>query len=126
MYHAAVLGLENTLKEKRHRASENVSSTARIPLPFAVQTHIKSKSNLSFRASGTKAVYVELKAMTENYSVANFATVMSGIFLFVSVHDEQTSSENYANTCARGPPTKNSTYYRIGCRLLRTTNQIFG
>lgn len=71
MFHPAVLALEDALKSRRERASDMVVSTARIPLPFVVQTHIEGKSNLFFKESATKIVYVELKAKTESYAVAN-------------------------------------------------------
>jgi len=71
MYHPKVLAFENALKTKRQRAADDVVSTAKIILPFAVQTHIESKTNLGFKDSGTKVVYIELKAMAENYAVAN-------------------------------------------------------
>lgn len=71
MFHPKVLSLENALKKKRQRAADDVVSTARILLPFPVQTHIESKTNLGFKESGTKLVYIEPKAMAENYAVAN-------------------------------------------------------
>ncbi len=69
MYHPAVLALENALKSKRDRASDNVSSFARIDLPVPVQTQIESETNLLFKASGTKLVHVELKVLTETYAI---------------------------------------------------------
>jgi len=69
MFHPKVLSLEDALKKKRKRAADSVTSTARILLPFAVQTHIESKTNLAFKDSGTKLVYVDLKAMAETYAV---------------------------------------------------------
>jgi len=71
MFHPKVLSLEDALKKKRKRAADSVISTARILLPFAVQTHIESKTNLGFKDSGTKLVYVDLKAMAETYAVVN-------------------------------------------------------
>jgi len=71
MFHPKVLALEDALKKKRLRATDDVISTAKIPLPFPVQTHIESKTNLGFKESGTKLVYIELKAMAETYAVAN-------------------------------------------------------
>ena len=69
MFHPAVLALEDALKSKRDRASDDVVSKTRIPLPFAVQTHIEGKSNLFFKSSGAKIVYIELKAMAESYAL---------------------------------------------------------
>lgn len=71
MFHPKVLALEDALKEKRQRAADDVISTARIILPFPVQTHIESKTNLALIESGTKLVYIELKAIAENYAIAN-------------------------------------------------------
>jgi len=71
MFHPKVLALEDALKKKRMRATDDVISTAKIILPFPVQTHVESKTNLGFKESGTKLVYIELKAMAENYAVAN-------------------------------------------------------
>ena len=71
MYHPAVLGLEDSLKRKRPRANSNVISTAHIPLPFPVHTQIDEKSNLHFKASGAKIVYVELKGIAESYAIVN-------------------------------------------------------
>jgi len=58
------------LNKKRQRAADDVVSTAEIILPFLVQTHIESKTNLGFKESGTKLVYIDLKAMAENYAIA--------------------------------------------------------
>lgn len=71
MLHPSVLRPEDALKKRRERASDDVVSTARILLPFQVQTHIEGKSNLFFKDSSTKVVYVELKAMAESYFVTN-------------------------------------------------------
>ena len=71
MFHPAVLSLEDALKARRERANDFVVSTARIPLPFPVQTHIEGQSNLFFKETSTKIVYVELKAMVESYAVSN-------------------------------------------------------
>ena len=71
MYYPAVLSLEDALKEKRERANDSVGSTAHIQLPFGVQTQILEKSNLYFKNSTTKVVYVELKAIEETYSISN-------------------------------------------------------
>ena len=64
MYYPGILALEDSLKKKRLRANDNFLSTARIELPFAVQTQIEFKTNLLFKLTATKVVYVELKAMT--------------------------------------------------------------
>lgn len=44
-----ILALEDAFRQERDRASDNVISTAGIALPFAVQTLIKQKNNLSLR-----------------------------------------------------------------------------
>ena len=71
MYHPAALSLEDALKKKRARANDSVGSTTHIQLPFAVQTQILEKSNLYFKDSTTKVVYVEFKAIEEAYAIVN-------------------------------------------------------
>ncbi len=56
---------------KRARASDEVKSTAQIPLPFQVQTRIDAKYNLGWKGSDARVVYVDLKAMAEDYAVTN-------------------------------------------------------
>lgn len=70
MFHPKVLSFEDAVEKKRLRAADSVMSTAKILLPFAVQKHIESKTNLSFQDSRTKLVYVDLKASrAEKYAV---------------------------------------------------------
>lgn len=68
-YHPKIVGFQNALKSLRKQASDNVESTVRIPLPFAVQTHIDAKYNLAWRDSTVRIVYLELKAILETYAV---------------------------------------------------------
>lgn len=68
-YHPKFIGFETALKALRKKSSDSVQSTARIPLPFAVQTHIERKFNLGWRETNTRVVYVELKAYDEQYAV---------------------------------------------------------
>ena len=71
IYHPAILALMHSLKKKRMRDNDGVLSTAHIELPFPVQTQIESKTSLLFEKTGTKIVYVELKAVTDAYAVLN-------------------------------------------------------
>ncbi len=71
MYHPAVLSLEDALNRKRPRANANVISTGNIPLSFPVQMQIDQKSNLHFKASAAKIVYIELKGISESYATVN-------------------------------------------------------
>ena len=68
-YHPKIVGFESSLKLGRKQASDIVESNARIPLPFAVETHVASKSNLAWKDGGEKIIYVDLKAAVEGYSV---------------------------------------------------------
>lgn len=68
-YHPKYLGFENALKAHRERCVDTVESTARVTLPFAVQTHIYGKSNLGWRDNMARMVYVDLKAYEEQYGI---------------------------------------------------------
>lgn len=68
-YHQKYIGFEAALKSLRARNADAVESTAQIPLPLAVQTQITSKSNLAWRDSSTRIIYVDLKAFVEEYAV---------------------------------------------------------
>ena len=50
---------------------DEVKSRARIPLPFAAQTHIDCKHSLALKENGSKVVLVKLKAMGEDYAIMN-------------------------------------------------------
>ena len=69
--HRVILAFENALRKKRSRASERVTSTARIPLPIQVQTHIERKHNLAWADSSTRMIYVDLKARAEEYGMVD-------------------------------------------------------
>ncbi len=56
---------------KRARASDEVKSIAQISLPFQVQTHIDVNCNLGWKGSDARVVYVDFKAMAEDYAVTN-------------------------------------------------------
>ncbi len=71
MYHPKFLGFEHALREKRERNSDAVKSTAFIPLPFPVQTHLDAKYNLGWARNSSRVVYVDLKAFVESYAVGN-------------------------------------------------------
>ena len=66
-YHPSVIGFESDLSELRRRSSDAVESIVKISLPFEVITQVVPKSNLSFKErSGTKMLYVDLKAVAVN------------------------------------------------------------
>ena len=58
--HLKLEGFEEALKSLRNRAAEIVESTARIPLPFSVQTQNESKHNLVFRDTSLRMLYLDL------------------------------------------------------------------
>ena len=70
-HHPKLNGFEEALKSLRSRMTELIESTARIPLPFPVQTHFESKRNLLFQECGVRMLYVDLKAFVEDYAVVN-------------------------------------------------------
>lgn len=51
--------------------SEIIHPNCRITLPFSVQTHIEQKFNLGWEESSALTVYVEFKAVVEDYAVVN-------------------------------------------------------
>jgi len=46
-----------------------VESLTFVPLPIAVQPHIRSKSNLSWPESTARIVYVDLKGYVDEYAM---------------------------------------------------------
>lgn len=68
-YHPKLTGFENALKAYREHCKDDVVSTARISLPFQVETHIHAKYNLGWRDSTARMVYVDLKGHEEHYSL---------------------------------------------------------
>ena len=66
-----VIGFADSLRKLRLRSSDEIESVARIPLPFAAQTHIEQKFNLAWSESSTKMVFVDLEAYKEQYAVEN-------------------------------------------------------
>lgn len=71
VYHPRFVGFDNFLKSLRARSTDNIESTAKIPMPFPVQTHIYGKYNMGWRESSTRMVYVELRGFEENYGAHN-------------------------------------------------------
>ena len=68
-YHPKIIGFQNSLKDLRWAAADNVESTGRIPLPFSVQTHIEEKFNLAWRDLTVRILYLRLKATIESYAI---------------------------------------------------------
>ena len=69
--HPKVLGFENALKLLRQNCNEKISSVARIGLPFTVEPHIFSKSNLMWHDDTTHVIYMDLKSVCDDYAMAN-------------------------------------------------------
>lgn len=70
-YHPKILAFQAALKELRRKCGDDVVSTAKIPLPFAVETYVYEKYNLAWRDNSTKIIYVELKAAMDSYAHLN-------------------------------------------------------
>lgn len=68
IYHPEMLGIETPLKTFRERVGENVKSTARIALPFTVESHMTDKNNLAWRDGAEKNVYLRLRASFDDYA----------------------------------------------------------
>ncbi|MEM6687231.1 MAG: hypothetical protein AAF617_15725 [Bacteroidota bacterium] len=66
-----LLGFEKTLRQMRNNRSETVSSVARIGLPITVQSHIESKYNIAWKDDHSRMVYVDLKAVVDDYATVN-------------------------------------------------------
>ena len=69
--HPKYIGFEGALKKLGGKSSDSVESVARFPLPFAVETHMDGKHNMSFRGNTMKMLYLDLKAVAEEYAVVN-------------------------------------------------------
>lgn len=67
LYHPKFIGFEHFHKSCRSRSTDSVESSARVPLPFQVQTHISQKYNLGWSDSCARMVYVELRGHKEQY-----------------------------------------------------------
>ena len=67
--HPKIVEFESSPKLRRKQASDIIESSSRVPLPFAIQTHIGNKSNLAWKDGDEKIIYVDLKAALEGYSV---------------------------------------------------------
>ena len=67
-FHPKFLGFESALRDMREDTYSKVSSTARIGLPFTVQSHIVSISNICFSNDGSNMTYIDLRAIVEEYA----------------------------------------------------------
>lgn len=70
-HHPKFIGFESSLRKLRESVSINVSSVARIRLPITVQPTIVDSFNLGWKDDTCRMVYVDLKAIEEDYAVMN-------------------------------------------------------
>ena len=68
-YHPKFLGFEATLRQMCENRSDTVRSVARIGLPITVQAHITDTNNIEFHDDTSRMVYIDLKAIEEDYAV---------------------------------------------------------
>lgn len=69
--HPKILGFESALKMLRTNRIDAVRSTARIGLPFTVQPNLNGQHNLAWRDNSTRMVYLDLKAVVDDYANIN-------------------------------------------------------
>lgn len=68
-YHPEVMAAKEAYSRLRTRATDKLTSTARIPLPFAVQRRIESISRVGDK-EGSRIIIVKLKEASNNYEDA--------------------------------------------------------
>lgn len=73
--HPKILGFEASLKRMRKSCDDNVFSKARIGLPITVESHIE-KFNIGWRDNDTRVLYLDLKALAEDYGTQNDTTTL--------------------------------------------------
>lgn len=59
--HPKYVRFENALKSLRDHITDRVKSTARIALPFIVETHVKHRTAIEWH-DGTHVIYVDMTA----------------------------------------------------------------
>lgn len=69
-YHPELIGLKPNLKNHWSYNSYNAESTARINLPFQVQTYISQQFKLAWEDISAKGVYVEPREQEEQHGVS--------------------------------------------------------
>ena len=69
--HPKVLGFQSALKSLREKCNDNVQSVAHIGLPFTVESHIDQKHKIGWREDSTRIVYIDLKALVDDYAAVN-------------------------------------------------------
>lgn len=84
-FHPKYLGFEVSLRGLRENINDKVTSTARIGLPFSVQSHIDSKHNLAYKDNNSRLVYVDLKAADESYALLNDISEFEFVWLYECV-----------------------------------------
>ena len=73
-FHPKFLGFEATLRRMRENLSSEVSSVARIGLPFTVQSHIDDVQPIGWIGHHDRMIYVDLKAVADDYSTVKNTT----------------------------------------------------
>ena len=70
-YHPEIGGFEKALKPFRSRVGDAVRSTARIPLPFAVESYISSENEayLVWKDGSEKMLHLRLRAAADDYAL---------------------------------------------------------
>ena len=77
-YHPRIKGFQERIKELKEHILDNLSSTARIPLPFPVQTklavnrlHFSTGKDRAKLNAPVRILYVDMEAYVEDYAVQN-------------------------------------------------------
>lgn len=60
-----------TLRNPRENVTDKVVSVPRIGLLFSLQSHIVSKHNIGYNDCLLRLVYIDLKAIEEEYALVN-------------------------------------------------------
>ena len=68
-YHPKIIAFQNSIKDLRRAAADNVESKVRISLPYSAQTYIEEKFNLPRRDLTVIIWYLVFKATIESYPV---------------------------------------------------------
>ena len=70
-YHPRLIGFMSSLKNLRSKINSDIESTARIVLPFRVQTHMLNKWHLGWTCDSARVIYVNLSAEADEYAITN-------------------------------------------------------
>lgn len=78
-HHPKFLGFESSLRKLRSNVLSNVSSVARIGLPITVQSTVDQSYNLAWKDDACRMVYIDLKAVEEDYAVQNNISIFEEV-----------------------------------------------